>query len=87
MRLISVPILLLAFPALSFVLGIIPGFLLGIFGWHEDGAWVLGIIYALGYRMQRQVKYGGITLLTYPTAVVGGVGLGVSVRIFGALTN
>ena len=60
MRLISAPILLLAFPALSFVLGIIPGLLLGIFGWHEDGAWVLGIIYALGYRMQRQVKYGGI---------------------------
>ena len=90
-KLIYVPLgilgaLLLA-SVVGFLLGIIPGLRLGLPGWHESGSVILGFIFAFGYISQRRINFGDVNWLTYLIATCGGLGVFMSVWIFGSFTN
>ena len=72
---------------LGFVMGIIPGLLLGLPGWHEYGALILAVLFAVGYVKQRETNYGDVDWITYSVAFGGGIGLGASIWVFGTFTN
>ena len=72
---------------LGFVIGIIPGLLLGFPGWHRFIAIGLPILWALGYVKQREANYGDVNWITYSIAFGGGMGLGASIWFFGTLTD
>ena len=69
------------------LVGIIPGLLLGIPGWHRPGGVLLGAIWAFGYLKQRGQSYGDVNWVTYPLSFGGGVGLVASIWFFGSLTE
>ena len=71
---------------LGFVLGIIPGLLLGIPGWHKQGAVILPLLWVAGFLRQRPAHLGGVGVSTVLVTVGGGIGLGTSVWFFGSLT-
>jgi hypothetical protein len=71
----------------GFALGIIPGLLLGLPGWHGYGAVILPILWAVGYIKQREANYGDVNWITFSIAFDGGIGLGVSIWLFGTFTD
>ena len=73
--------------AFGFVLGIIPGLLLGLPGWHRVAAIVLSILWAFGYVKQRGTNYRDVDWVTYSISFGGGIGLGVSTWFCGTLTD
>ncbi len=84
--LIAPALLLLPF-MFSFVLGMGPGALLGLIGWHKILAIVLGIMWAGGYIVQRSAKYKDVDFVTLLIGVNGGVGFGVAIWLFGTFTD
>jgi len=69
---------------LGFIMGIVPGLLLGLPGWHEVAAVLLPMIWAIGYLAQPGKH---VTWISIFVAVLGGVGLGVSISVFGSITS
>jgi hypothetical protein len=69
------------------LLGIIPGLVLGIPGWHRPAGIILAVIFALGYIKQRGRNYGDVNWVTYLIAIAGGLGLAASIWFFGAITD
>ena len=72
--------------AAGFVLGIIPGLLLGLPDWHRIGAVVLPVLWAFGYLGQRSKGFGDIRWVSYVIVASGGTGLGLAVWVFGGIT-
>lgn len=73
--------------ALGFVIGIVPGLLLGLPGWHEVAAVVIPIVWAIGYVKQRARNYGDVSWITFCIAVFGGGGIGFSIWLFGDIIS
>ena len=73
--------------ALGFVIGILPGLLFGLPGWHKGAAVVIPIIWAIGYVKQRASNFGDANWVTFCMAVFGGLGLGFAVWLFGNITS
>lgn len=73
--------------ALGFITGIVPGLLFGLPGWHEGAAVVIPIVWAVGYVGQRGRNYGDVNWVTLCIAVFGGVGIGLSIWLFGNITS
>lgn len=69
------------------VLGIVPGLVLGIPGWHGVGAVVIPLLWAFGHVKQRGENFGDVSWVTYALAILGGIGLGTSIWFFGTLTD
>ena len=72
--------------ATGFVLGIIPGLLLGLPEWHQTGAFVLPVLWTFGYLGQRSKGFGNIRFVSYVIVASGGTGLGLAVWVFGGIT-
>ena len=73
--------------ALGFVIGIIPGLLLGLLGLHQVGAIVLPALWAFGYVHQRARNYGDVGPITWGVAGFGALGLAISVWLLGSVTS
>ena len=73
--------------ALGFIIGIIPGLLLGLPGWHKAGAVIAPIIWAVGYVNQRAKNFRDVSWITFSIALFGGAGLGISIWLFGDITS
>jgi hypothetical protein len=74
-------------PTFGFIIGIVPGLVLGFPGWHGIAAIVLPILWAVGHVKQRGRNFGDVNWVTYAIAFGGGIGFGVSVWFFGSLTD
>lgn len=71
--------------ALSFVIGIVPGLLFGLPGWHKPAAVVIAIIWVVGYVLQR-AGLGHMDWVVFWIALSGAFGLGFSIWFFGSIT-
>ena len=71
---------------LGFVIGIVPGLLLGLIEWHKVAAIIIPIIWCIGYIRQRRRNYGFIDWITFSVGGFGGLGLGLSIFVFGNIT-
>ncbi len=71
----------------GFVLGIIPGLVLGLFKWHEPAAIIIPILWCIGYIRQRSQNYGFVDWITFCVGGFGGLGLGISIWFFGNITS
>jgi hypothetical protein len=80
-------VLVFAPPLLGSIVGIVPGLLAGLVGWHQSVAIVLPIIWAIGYVSQRGRNYGDVDAITYSIAVLGGLGFGASAWVFGNIVS
>ena len=72
--------------ATGFVLGIVPGLLLGLPAWHRIGAFVLPVLWAFGYLGQRSKGFGNVRWVAYVIVASRGTGLGLAVWVFGSVT-
>jgi len=72
---------------LGFLIGIIPGLLSGLVGWHTKVAIVLPAIWIVGYVCQRAKNSRGVSVITYGVAVLGAVGFGSSVWLSGNIMS
>jgi len=72
---------------LGFVIGIIPGLLLGLIEWHKVAAIIIPIIWCTGYIRQRRRNYGLVDWITFSVGGFGGLGLGLSIFFFGNITG
>ena len=73
--------------AIGFIVGIVPGLLFGLLGWHKVAAVVISIVWAIGYVRQRARNYGHVDWITFCVAVFGGVGVAFSIWLFGNITS
>jgi hypothetical protein len=73
--------------SLGFVVGIVPGFLSGLVGWHKEMALVLPLAWAIGYILQRANRFRHVSVITYLIAILGGIGFGLSVWVFGSIIS
>ena len=73
--------------AIGFVIGIVPGLLLGLPGWHKTAAVVIPIVWAIGYVRQRASFRDDVNWITFCIAIFGGVGAGFSIWLFGDITS
>ena len=87
MKVIAVLGLLFAPIILGALLGIVPGLLFGIPGWHKAAAIVLAVIWAGGYINQRGKSYNDVDGITFVIAIGGALGLAASVWLFGSFTD
>lgn len=71
---------------MGLVLGIVPGLLLGLIGWHTTTAIIMPIIWWTGYIRQRSRNYGHVDWITYSVGAFGGLGLGIGIWFFGNIT-
>ena len=69
------------------VLGVIPGLILGFTGWHRHAAVILPIFWAVAFVKQREARNGDVNWITYSITFGGGIGLGISIWIFGTFTD
>lgn len=76
-----------AFLALGFIVGIIPGLLLGLIGWQDSGAVIIPILWAYGHVKQRARNRGDVGWPTFCVAVLGGAGAAFSIWLFGNITS
>ena len=76
-----------AITGMGFVVGIIPGLLLGLIGWHTTVAFIMPMIWCLGYIRQRSRNYGRVDWITYSVGGLGGLGLGIGIWFFGNITG
>ena len=81
------PFALILAASTGFVLGIVPGLLLGLPGWHLVGAVILSSLWAIGYISQRAKNFGDVNWISFLLAFGGGSGLGTSIWFFGTLTD
>ncbi|MFC2015018.1 hypothetical protein ACFLUP_03400 [Chloroflexota bacterium] len=77
----------LAILVMGFIIGILPGLLLGLLGWHKGAAVVISIVWAIGYLRQRGRNRGDVNWITFFVAVFGGVGVASSIWLFGNITS
>lgn len=80
-------VLPLAILALGFIIGIVPGLLLGLLGLHEIAAVIIPIVWAIGYVRQRARNRGDVNWITFSVAVLGGAGAAFSIWLFGSITS
>jgi hypothetical protein len=71
---------------LGFVIGIVPGLLLGLIGWHKAATIIIPIIWCIGYIRQRSRNYGFVDWITFSVGGFGGLGLGIAIWFFGNIT-
>lgn len=69
--------------SMGFVMGIVPGLLLGLIGWHEAAAIIIPVIWCIGYIRQRSRRYGDVGWTTFCVGGFGGLGLGIAIWFFG----
>ena len=86
-RIIGVILLAIVPTAIGFILGIVPGLVLGFLDWHEGGAVVIALIWGVGYVTQRSKGFGDANYVTVLIAAFGGLGLWSSVWLFGNITS
>ena len=72
---------------LGFLLGIVPGLLSGLLGWHKVVAIALPSLWSVGYVLQRAQKFGDVNWITFTIAVLAGLGFGASCWLFGNITS
>ena len=77
----------LAILAMGFIIGIVPGLLFGLLGWHKVAAVVISIVWAIGYVGQRARNRGDVNWITFCVAVLGGAGVAFSIWLFGNITS
>jgi hypothetical protein len=71
---------------MGFLMGIVPGLLLGLLGWHEAAAIIIAVIWCIGYIRQRSKNYGDVGWITLCVGGFGGLGLGTAIWFFGSIT-
>lgn len=86
-RLVGVTVMPPLLFLLGFVLGIVPGLLLGLPGWHQAAAIVFPILWSIGYVAQRNANYRDVSAITLAIAAFGSLGFGTSVWLFGSVTS
>jgi len=70
------------------VIGIIPGLLLGMVGWHSVSGVVAGLLWVFFFTIGRKLAgEGGVDLNHAIISVSGGLGLWISITLFGGLTS
>ena len=70
------------------LLGIIPGLLLGMVGWHSISGIVAGLIWVFFFTIGRKLAGEGEIDLNYAIiSVSGGLGLWISITLFGGFTS
>jgi hypothetical protein len=89
MRRIALAFILLplAILAIGFIIGIVPGLLFGLLGWHKVAAVVISIVWAIGYVLQRARNRREVDRITFCTAVLGGAGVAFSIWLFGNISG
>ncbi len=71
---------------MGFVMGIVPGLLLGLIGWHKAAAIIIPIIWCIGYIRQRSRNFGDVSWITFCVGGFGGLGFGIGIWFFGNIT-
>jgi drug/metabolite transporter (DMT)-like permease len=77
----------LALLVIGFIMGIIPGLLLGLLGWHKVAAVIISIVWAIGYILQRAITRRDVNWITFCVAILGGAGVALSIWLFGDITS
>lgn len=77
----------LAILAMGFIIGIVPGLLFGLLGWHKVAAAGISIVWAIGYVRQRARNRGDVNWITFCVAVFGAAGVAFSIWLFGSITS
>jgi ABC-type antimicrobial peptide transport system permease subunit len=71
----------------GFLIGIAPGLLLGLAGIHGVMAIVTPVVFAGWYVWSRSRRMGQINMVMVIIGIVGAIGIGVSIWLFGTLTS
>ena len=77
----------LAILAMGFIIGIVPGLLFGLLGWHKVAAVVISIVWAISYVLQRAVTRRDVKGIRFCVAVLGGAGVAFSIWLFGNISG
>ena len=86
MKVFTVVLMPVVIAGVGFVIGIVPGLLLGLVGWHKAAAIIIPVIWCIGYIRQRRRNYGQGDWITFSVGGFGGLGLGIAIWFFGNLT-
>ena len=71
----------------GFLVGIAPGLLLGLAGIHGVMAIVTPIVFAGWYVWSRSRRMGQMNAVMVTIGIVGGIGIGISIWLFGTLSS
>jgi hypothetical protein len=84
---VTVSILVVLPLLVGFLVGIAPGLLLGLAGIHGVMAIVTPIVFAGWYIWSRSRRMRQMNVVMVTIGIVGGIGIGISIWLFGTLSS